>query len=535
MVRAVRAVAAALEKRAPRQEGRVARVLFHLATATILTLILIAPDLLFALFKKSYMHPTLATLKQIGIIWVLSVLMLMVRPCWLRFAFFALVAALGFGQQVHFAYFHGYVKPYEIPLLFSQQDEIAETITHAWSYMAMPIILFGLQLAAIYLVLRATRKRTLYYRYMWVVVALLLAAGPVVAHNRQRAYVFMPKAHALGIVNTYTTASWYLGKELFKERKAKKFAPYTLGELNITTPQNIIVIMGESANEKYMSLYGFDKPSTPRLEALKSDPHFLFGKGYSGAVTTDVALPTFFLLKREPQNQNPLVDNTTNLLRLAKKRGYTTTFITMQNPMLLSGYIGGFTDKVIAMKGYDEKLLKALDQIDWSKKNFIVLHQRNSHSPYEKYTPRRFWHFAFDRDDFHDYMFHTYLNSLRYTDYIVTEVFKKIKDLNGSAVAFFTSDHGEMMGFADERGRYGHVVLDFADARVPFLVYHNGRIDPKLLPHLKKTTSIGSHYQFGKIIANTLGYSVHNPAEDGSYYINGVDLFGEQGYLEYRP
>jgi glucan phosphoethanolaminetransferase (alkaline phosphatase superfamily) len=511
-----------------------ARIFNHIILTTLVTLILLAPDFIFAAFKPTYMHPTAATIKQVAIIWVLVSLILLIRSFWVRFGLLVAIAGLGFAQQIHFAYFHGYVKPYEIPLLFSQQDEIAETVSHAWSYMFWPIIFFGLQIALLYWVLR--RAKTPGIRYIWIVVALALLAGPVVAYKRQRAYVFMPKAHALGIVNTYTSASYFLGKHLFKEHKAPHYDPYIVKELNITTPQNIIVIMGESVNEKYMSLFGFDKPSTPRLEELKSDPGFLYGKGYSCAVTTDVALPTFFLLKREPLNKNPVIDNRTNLMRLAKERGYTTTFITMQNPMLLSGYIGGFTDKMIAMKGYDEKLLGALEHIDWSKKNFVVLHMRNSHSPYEKYTPKRFWHFEFNPDDFHDYMFHTYLNSLRYTDYIITEVFKKIKDLNGSAVAFFTSDHGEMMGFADERGRYGHVVLDFADARVPFLVYHNGRIDPKLLPHLKKTTSIGSHYQFGKIIANTLGYSVHNPADDNATcYINGVDLYGERGYLKFRP
>ncbi len=505
------------------------KLLSHALWALLATFALLAPDLLYWLLHKSYLHPNLATFKQFVALWLLSAFILAVPQKWLRFGFFTLVAILGLSQQLHFAFFHGYIKPYEVPLLFSQQEEIFDTLSHTWNYLLTPLILFLFQITALLWIVN--KVKAIQWRFMPLVIVLLLLSGPIVAHKRKRAYVFLPKAHAFGIVNTYTSLSWFLGKELFKKQTTKAYPPYQVVDINITPPRNIIIIMGESVNAKYMSLFGFEKPSTPRLNTLKKDPQFLYGHGFSGGVTTDVAIPTFFLLKREPQNKNPLIDNTTNLVRLAKQRGYTVTFITMQNPMLLSGYIGGFTDKLIAMKGYDEKLLQALKKIDWNKKNFIILHQRNSHSPYEKYTPKRFWKFPFKELDFHDYMFHSYLNSLRYTDYLVTEVFKVIKKHGG--VAFFTSDHGEMMGFPDEKGRYGHVVLDFADAKVPFLIYYQ-QLDPKLLPYIQKVNTIKSHYQFGKIIANSLGYKIINPDENGSFFINGVDILGEQGFLEYR-
>ncbi len=503
----------------------------QLFKALLLTLIWLLPDILMQwLSHGHYIHPKLATLKAFPVLWILAFLILSIPKFWIRYAFAAFITLLSIAQALHFSYFHAYIKPYEIPLLFSQMAEIQDTLSDTWRFFIAPLALFAVQLGLLYWLLK---RSALTFRYATAIVLVLLLAGPVVAHKRKRAYVFMPKAHAFGVVNSYTVLSWYLGKELFKHKTKTHFKPYKIEPLSITPPHTIVVIMGESMNKKYMSLFGYPKKSTPRLDSLKNNPHFLYNWGFSGGVTTDVSVPTFFLLKREPTNANPLIDNITNLARLAKTRGYKVTFITMQNPMLLSGYIGGYTDKLISIKGYDEKLLKALDKIDFSKKNFIILHQRNSHSPYEKYTPKRFYHFPFQGLDFHNYMLGSYLNSLRYTDYIVTSVFEKIESLKDSGVVFFTSDHGEMMGDSDEeRGRYGHVVLDFADAKVPLLIYYHN-VDPKLVPYLEEVKKIKSHYQFGKIIANALGYKVINPNENGKFFINGVDILGETGYLEY--
>jgi len=504
----------------------------HLALAFFFAALVVLPDLVYALLTPGYLHPTLATLKHLAIIWLLSALILAIPSRSLATLFFAILLFLGTAQQLHFGYFHSYIKPYEIPLLFTQREEVFETITHAWSYLILPLLLTPAILLLIWWLLGKIERPWTWRPMPWI-VAFILLLGPLVASQRTRSYVFMPKAHALGSINTYTVLSWFLGK-LGQERQLPEYPPYQIHPLPITPPQNVIVVMGESLNAKYMSLFGYPAPSTPNLVRLKRDPNFLYHQGYSCGVTTDVALPTFFLLKREPTNPNPIVDNRSNLFRLAKEQGYCTTFITMQNPMLLSGYIGGYLDRLISLKGYDERLLEALETIDWNQRNFIVLHQRSSHSPYEKYTPQRFWHFPFQDRPFHDYMLNSYLNSLRYTDWLLTTLFATIAKLQSPAVVFFTSDHGEMLGSPEEQGRYGHVILDFADAKVPFLIYHNGKLDRKLLATLNRLPQIRSHFQFGKLIANTLGYEVVDPEDNGSYYINGVDLLGRGGFLEYK-
>ena len=39
---------------------------------------------------------------------------------------------------------------------------------------------------------------------------------------------------------------------------------------------NVVVIMGESANRNFMSLYGYHIKSTPYLESLKNDKNFIY-------------------------------------------------------------------------------------------------------------------------------------------------------------------------------------------------------------------------------------------------------------------
>jgi len=89
-----------------------------------------------------------------------------------------------------------------------------------------------------------------------------------------------------------------------------------------------------------------------------------------------------------------------------------------------------------------------------------------------------------------------------------------------------------MLGTKEEKGRFGHSYLGKEDAKVPMIIYQNplskaetGSID---------LSKVISHYQFGKLIAHTLGYNIINPNENGDFYINGVDISGSQGYITYH-
>ena len=66
--------------------------------------------------------------------------------------------------------------------------------------------------------------------------------------------------------------------------------------------------------------------------------------------------------------------------------------------------------------GYDEDLLSMLKKIDLSKNNFIVLHQRGSHSPYKNQYPKYF-----------DKLQSEYENTILYTDFVLNNTCKQLQ------------------------------------------------------------------------------------------------------------
>ncbi len=483
------------------------------------------------LLHKNFFVFDTSIIKELAAIYLLSFLILAVRAYWLRLLFALFIATLSFVQLFHFSYFHSYLMPYEIGLA-DQIPEMLDTLSDVIRYTYLPVALFLLQIAALAIFLK--KAQALRIKYMPLLIALLLLIGPLSALKRKRAYIYLPKATSFSFKNTFNALSWYLAKEAFgKEAPKPHFAPYRVTKISRALPHTVIVVMGESLSAKRMSLFGYPKESTPYLDTLKNAPNFRYTWGYSAGVTTDVSVPTFFTLKREPQNIEPLIKPDTNLLSMAKQRGYTTHYITTQNLFVIGGVLADFADTTKVLKGYDELLVDYLNKVDYNKTNFIILHQRNSHSPYEKYTPPRFYHFPFKGLPYKEYMLGSYLNSVRYTDYLLRQIFAKADKLPGCSVVFFTSDHGEMMGDKDEGGRFGHVYLGFEDAKVPMLIYFS-KSCPTQITHDLNLSGVISHYQFGKIVAKSLGYAITNPNEDGSYYINGVGIAGEKGFLRYK-
>ncbi len=508
----------------------VKRLLRHLFNALILTLLLLLPDFVYMILNPNYFTWRPAIIKELAALYLLAFLILGVQRFWLRFGFALFIMLLSFAQLFHFSYFHSYIMPYEIGLI-DHVAEIVDTISDVFSYTYVPVVIFVVQLVLVYLFLRRAQAQRI--PYVGVLIALLLLIGPISAHKRKRAYVYLPKSTSFSFKNTYVALSWYLAKFAFKHQTHHHFKPYKVIETNDTLPYNIIVVMGESLTSKKMSLFGYPKESTPFLDSIKNRPNFRYTWGISGGISTDVSVPSFFALKREPQNTTPLITNSTNLLRIAKEHGYKTHYVTTQTLFIIGGILADFADVKKVLQGYDQLLVDYLNSVDLTKRNFIVLHQRNSHSPYIKYTPKKFYHYPFKNLPYHEYMLNSYFNSVRYTDYLLGQIIKKIDAQPKCTVLFATSDHGEMFGDKDENGRYGHGYLDFADTQVPLLIYYN-KACPADITKKFDLSHVISHYQFGTIIANTLGYKIINPNENGTFFVNGLDLVGNKGFLRYR-
>ncbi|RMG37269.1 MAG: hypothetical protein D6720_03420, partial [Gammaproteobacteria bacterium] len=250
--------------------------------------------------------------------------------------------------------------------------------------------------------------------------------------------------------------------------------------------------------------------------------------------------PTFFNLKREPFNAQVLYKGEANLFKLAKQRGMQTWWLSTQNSNLATYADGGAVDHFEAREDHlaeieqrkDLVLLDLLQQVDFSRPNFVVLHERGSHSPYERYHTDDFRVFPEDVDNLDQFRINSYDNSILFSDHVHNEILKLLRARSKlPTYVLFTGDHGELLGDEiDGRRLWGHSVLHPTTATVPFVLYLiNG--DPKVLERARRLP-YPHHWEMGRFIANLLGFDVIDPnAEEGVYYAVGKDIAGTSGYM----
>ncbi len=506
-------------------------MIYNLFFSTILTVLMIGADFIFKLKYKNYIQWHKKLLKDIGGIFLVNLLISFIPSFQTKFIIYTVIFLLIFIQHFHYTFFRSYIMPYEIILLFEEGEEIFLTLKNTLKYMLFPVIIFVLALFLTYMTLKFFACKLIYFQYAGVSFFVLLVIGLLLIGKDKREK-FLPQRYFSSIKNIIYSFAYFLFREIPKlfVKTNKKFIPYEVKKLNNALPNTVIVIMGESLSSKRMSLFGYKEKTTPYLEKRKG---LIYKKIFSSATVTKTSVVEFFNIRREPENIEHLIHQNCNLFKLAKSQGYKTHYITTQKINILGNYIGD-CDVVMSDKDfnksklYDEALVEYLKKVDFNEKNFIVLHQRNSHSPYEDNVPEKFYKYNFKHKDFHKYMLNSYLNSVLYTDYLYDKIFDIVDGLQKEAVVFITSDHGEMLGFEDEKGQYGHTVLDFEVLKVPLIIYKNR--------HCKMDFNIEniiSHYQFAKLIANTIGFDIVNKNEDGVFYANGTDIRGNHGYLKY--
>jgi len=515
------------------------RLLGHLLLAAVCTAGVLLPDHIFGMLNPNYQvafsPKTVAAVYLSAFLALAAPRLLGIRVLLVFFAILQLV------QFFHFVYFGTLISPQEVRLVGSEMDEITVSLLGVWHALIKPGLLVLISYSLLWwLVGRLQNYRMRILLAPTLLVLLLGVVLPVKAYNSTGSQAFFPNPRHYSIKNTLYAVAWYIGKELPRRftgtHQTRRFKPYQLSEIPSALPANIVVVMGESLNPGHMGLFGYERNTTPYFSALKNDPNLVYRKIYSGGVSTKVSVPSFFNLKREPENVQTMYQREANLFRLAKSRGMHTWFLSTQSANLATYADGGSVDHFEAREDHlaeikkrkDLVLLDMLQQVDFSKPNFVVLHERGSHSPYEKYHTDAFRTFPEDVGDMDAFRINTYDNSILFSDYVHHKLLEQLRQRSRlPTYVLFTGDHGELLG---DKGRWGHSILDPNTATVPFIVYAiNG--DPAMLErarHLPYPT----HYEMGRYIAGLLGYDVIDPnAQEGVYYAVGKDIAGTSGYM----
>lgn len=202
------------------------------------------------------------------------------------------------------------------------------------------------------------------------------------------------------------------------------------------SPRVIVVVIGESATRRHWSLYGYPRPTTPRLDKLVGEL----------SVFTDVVATSVGTLNAI-RNLLTTSGDSLPVFNLFSGAGYATHWISAQynqgfDDLELSALVSSCGEQTYLSGAYDENLVPLLAKAAARPgRQLIFLNLNGSHVRYQDHYPTS--HAVFSGDNDHDRLRATYDNTIHYTDTVLADMIATLRKLNESACLVHFSDHGE--------------------------------------------------------------------------------------------
>lgn len=332
----------------------------------------------------------------------------------------------------------------------------------------------------------------------------------------------------------YFAESYSVAKEY--KQKAYRFH----GDTDRRTKSNFILVIGEANRKASMSIYGGDADTTPELEKLKTlnpDNVLFFSDAISASAFTRVSVPSmlsaatareYLQLAEYPSIIRILesVDFSTAVLSNQEKRSYYNDLITALFEEADTLDFFGWRNR-----GYDENLIPELSRyldMENTESQFVALHLSGSHYDYRRRYPDSRSYFRPKTTE------NAYKDSIRYTDYVLSEFINQIMSQPEPYVMLYVSDHGEYVNDLND-GLYGHDMRNLTrfEAEIPFIVVFNAAF--AALHHdqveilRQRTEEPVSHDNVSHLIMGMLG------VEDKNFYKPSLDPSAQEfvGYERY--
>ncbi|WP_449433579.1 phosphoethanolamine transferase CptA [Pseudomonas putida] len=228
-------------------------------------------------------------------------------------------------------------------------------------------------------------------------------------------------------------------------------------------PRTLVLVLGESTTREHMHLYGYNRQTTPNLDALAAGDTSL-------TVFHNVVSPRPYTIEVMQQiltfgdEQNPdrfLTDP--SLINLMKQAGYKTFWITNQQTMtkrntMLTTF-SQQTDEPVYLNNqrsqnasqYDEVVLSPFDKAlqDPAPNKLIIIHLLGTHMDYRYRYPQDYERFSGREgvpaklSDSQAQTYNYYDNAVLYNDYVVSSLIKRYSAAAANGFLLYLSDHGE--------------------------------------------------------------------------------------------
>ncbi len=468
----------------------------------------------------------------------------LIKNDFMRYASLSFITFLNVIQMVHIGYYGTPVQASEVYLLFAEVGEVYGSLKEELPLMILPILLTILPLGVYWFANKNLSPKIAKVRFVSAFFIFYLVYNPVRTYVTGNTWGRQPSSEELGGMNIYLSSSYFLGRILPAKLSGAKehSAPTIQFEKIKALDGDIYLVLGESLTPNHMSLYGYKRQTTPLLEKLKTDPNFYFTKALSSGVSTDIALAFLMNITYGLGAGNVVYGGKQCLNKLAKLNGFKTYFLSSQSQQQLR-YIANsicpkFIDTYRSLDDLDPEiedsnaaddlvLLEGLDLVD-SDKNFVILHQRGSHSPYNLRYPSDQAVFPIGNDHTQNRVNH-YDNSVVQFDIFMDRLIRKVKMRKRPAVVVYVSDHGEGLG---EEGNWGHGKLVRTSYEVPVLIYQHE------VEEVRELHQPSTHFNISLMLAELLGFKsktdYSNHLKDYTILGNDIDGFAGRVKLEFE-
>lgn len=236
-----------------------------------------------------------------------------------------------------------------------------------------------------------------------------------------------------------------------------------------------VLVIGESQNRAHMQAYNYHRATTPWLDSMKNDKNMLlFTKAYSCHTHT---VPTLlYALTAKNQYNNIAVKNAVSVLEVAEAAGFETVWLSNQvkysawdTPVTsIAGeanqqkWINSTLGESTNTDYFDGKLIEELEKIKITDKMLIVMHLMGNHGSYEQRYPK-----AFEKYDGKNTI-DKYDNSIIYNDYVMSQVYKRIRKIPNFKGLVYCSDHADAV---DKNLSHDAAQFDFDMTHIPLYIY----------------------------------------------------------------
>ncbi|RWU25125.1 hypothetical protein DM813_05185 [Pseudomonas alkylphenolica] len=258
-------------------------------------------------------------------------------------------------------------------------------------------------------------------------------------------------------------------------------------------PRTLVLVLGESTTREHMHLYGYNRETTPNLDALAaSDSGLTVFQNVVSPRPYTIEVMQQILTFGDQQHPDRFMTDP-SLINLMKQAGYKTFWITNQQTMtkrntMLTTF-SQQTDAPVYLNNqrnqnasqYDDVVLAPFEKAlqDPAQKKFIIVHLLGTHMDYRFRYPEAYERFK-DRqgvpakltsDQVETYNF--YDNAVLYNDYVVSSLIKRYSASTPNGFLMYLSDHGEDVYSSGKHDRLGRNEGDPTRPMytIPFLVW----------------------------------------------------------------